>query len=179
MGVRKPEASFIGPACYHARLSRQALKGGNTTIDLQAGHHRRPDQSMHYRKRNFGFGVLMLSIFMLFACGQDTSLSLQAGSMSGAQLAEAKGCTACHTHTAESTIGPGWVLPWGEQRLFSDGTSMLVDEAYLRMSMLEPALKVVQGYENIMLPAELTETEMALLVAFIRELSSPQQEQVQ
>jgi cytochrome c oxidase subunit 2 len=105
---------------------------------------------------------------MLAACNENRD----SAPMNGAQLAEAKGCTACHAFTAESGIGPGWgSLTWGQPRTFADGSSLTVNEAYLRLSMQDPALKVVEGYSNLMVQPDLTDAEREILVAFIRELA--------
>ncbi|MEA3334749.1 MAG: cytochrome c oxidase subunit II [Chloroflexota bacterium] len=53
-------------------------------------------------------------------------------------------CVGCHNVTGESTgIGPSWKGLFGMERQFADGTSMMADENYLRKSILEPGLQVV------------------------------------
>ncbi len=68
----------------------------------------------------------------------------------GRRLAEMMGCMACHS-TDGSTLGkegPTWKNLFGMQRVFADGTRAVADEAYLRQSILDPAAKVVKGFEN-------------------------------
>jgi hypothetical protein len=46
------------------------------------------------------------------------------------------------------TSGPTWKELFGTQREFKGGEPAIADEAYLRESMLEPAVKVVSGFEK-------------------------------
>ncbi|MES2624752.1 MAG: hypothetical protein V4628_05710 [Pseudomonadota bacterium] len=88
------------------------------------------------------------------------------------QLAVEKGCNACHSFDGSTGIGPTWKGTYGTLRIMTDGSQHLADDAYLRKSMLEPAAEVVTGFENIMLPPELTETEITQLMLLIRELGT-------
>jgi len=55
----------------------------------------------------------------------------------------------------------------------ADGSTVLVDDAYLRNSILHPASQVVEGYAPVM-PAfegKLDDQQISQLVAYIRSLS--------
>jgi len=54
--------------------------------------------------------------------------------------------------------------------MLKDGTSVVVDESYLRLAMVNPAAQMVEGYDPVMLPAGFTEQELLLVVDYIREL---------
>lgn len=86
-------------------------------------------------------------------------------------LAESKGCTACHSLDGSVGIGPSWKGSFGSTRTFVDGSMLTVDEAYLRESILQPAARVVAGYQNVMVAPALTEHELASLVELIRRLT--------
>jgi cytochrome c551/c552 len=101
--------------------------------------------------------------------GQDLSPMQQAQ-----RLVEARGCPACHSLDGKAGIGPSWLGSWGAQRQFVGGGSSVVDAAYLREAMLEPAARVVQGFDNIMLPTGFTDAEVGLVTQFIRELAVAQ-----
>ena len=61
---------------------------------------------------------------------------------------------------------------WGKmEKLKGDGT-VLVDEAYVRESMLQPQAKVVEGFDPIMPTFQglLRENEIRGLVAYIKSL---------
>lgn len=92
------------------------------------------------------------------------------------RLAQSRGCTACHSLDGQKGIGPSFNGGWGASRSFKDGTTVVVDEAYLIESMQAPGLKVVEGYDNVMLPASLTAEEMQSIILLIRELTTSKAE---
>jgi cytochrome c oxidase subunit II len=86
-------------------------------------------------------------------------------------LAESKGCRACHSLDGTAGIGPSWAGSYGGNRTFADGSQLPADDAYLRESILQPAARVVAGYQNVMVAAALSEDEVATLLTLIRQLS--------
>ena len=88
------------------------------------------------------------------------------------ELAESKGCTACHSLDGSAGIGPSWLHSYGAVRTFADGGTDVVDEDYLRQSMQQPAARVVAGFQNVMVAAGLSEDEMSMLIALIRSLAA-------
>ncbi|NLT70957.1 MAG: hypothetical protein GXX91_09715 [Verrucomicrobiaceae bacterium] len=80
----------------------------------------------------------------------------------GKEVAVRYGCVACHATgdpdipgppvaaagEANLAVGPSWIGLWGAKRVFSDGSEIRnIDEVYLRESILDPARRVMQGYE--------------------------------
>ena len=65
---------------------------------------------------------------------------------------ERDGCIACHSADGvlEGKLGPTFKDLYGAVRPLEDGTEVMADEAYLRESMLKPAVKIVEGYEVAM-----------------------------
>jgi cytochrome c oxidase subunit II len=61
-------------------------------------------------------------------------------------------CAVCHTLDGRTSVGPTFQGLWGSERNFTDGTSRVADENYIRESVLEPAKEIVQGYPNQMPP---------------------------
>ena len=69
----------------------------------------------------------------------------------GRRLYQAYGCIACHAidATTLARLGPSWRGLYGSQRTVAGGViRVIADEAYLRESILQPAAKVVSGYER-------------------------------
>lgn len=89
----------------------------------------------------------------------------------GRELAAALGCVACHSLDGSPGIGPSWQGSYGVVRAFADGSFATVDETYLRNSIREPGSLVVTGYQNVMLPAALTDAQIADTIALIRDLT--------
>lgn len=83
-----------------------------------------------------------------------------------------KGCVACHKVDGSTGIGPTWKGIWGATVALEDGRSVMVDEAYLKKSMMEPAAEVVKGFLPIMPPFQgvLSDKEVDALVAYIQSL---------
>ncbi|TQV86771.1 c-type cytochrome [Exilibacterium tricleocarpae] len=89
----------------------------------------------------------------------------------GRQLAEGLGCLACHSTDGSQSLGPGWLGLYGKTETLVDGSTVIVDEAYLKESILAPNAKLVQGYPAVMVPYDLSEAELNLLVAYTRSLA--------
>ena len=83
-----------------------------------------------------------------------------------------KGCIACHKVDATAGIGPTWKSIWGTTVELADGRKVLVDEAYVKESMMEPAADVVKGFPPIMPPFKgvVSDKEADALVAYIQSL---------
>lgn len=88
----------------------------------------------------------------------------------GRQLAEKYGCGACHSQDGTTRLGPGWKGLYGRTEQFADGTRALVDEAYLKESILTPQARLVQGYPPVMVAYTLNDDELGALIALIKSL---------
>jgi cytochrome c2 len=88
----------------------------------------------------------------------------------GLQVAVSQGCVACHTLDGSAGIGPTWLGMFGRVETLADDTEVVVDEAYFRESIAEPAKKVVKGYQNIMIPYFLSDSDMAALLEFAKQM---------
>jgi len=94
----------------------------------------------------------------------------------GRQLVEKLGCSACHSQDGTASLGPGWKGLYGRTEQLADGTSVLVDEAYVKESILDPKARLVQGYPPVMVAYTLTEDELGAVIALIKSLGVAQQE---
>jgi len=91
----------------------------------------------------------------------------------GRDLFENKlGCASCH---AAGSGQRGAVLEniYGKEVKFVGGGSAIVDDEYLRNSILNPSSQVVEGYQPIMptFKGQVTEEQLIALVAYIKSLS--------
>jgi cytochrome c oxidase subunit II len=95
---------------------------------------------------------------------------LDALSTRGRELAQTRGCVACHSVDGSPAAGPTWKGLFGRKETLADGSTVTVDEAYLKESMLEPGAKVVKGYAAIMPKMGLGSDEVTALVAYIKSM---------
>ncbi|MGV8886721.1 MAG: c-type cytochrome [Pseudomonas sp.] len=94
----------------------------------------------------------------------------------GRLLVENHGCSACHSQDGSASLGPGWKELYGRTEQLADGTSVLVDDAYLKESILDPKARLVQGYPPVMVAYTLNDDELGALVALIKSLGAGQQD---
>jgi cytochrome c oxidase subunit II len=68
----------------------------------------------------------------------------------GRLLFDKQGCTTCHSVDGTPRTGPSLLGRYGNRELLADGSEVLIDDNYLRESMMDPAAKVVRGYQPVM-----------------------------
>lgn len=92
----------------------------------------------------------------------------------GQKVAELNGCFKCHSIDGSQGDGPTWQGIYGEEVLLDDGSSVVVDDAYLKSSILNPQEQIVAGFTNVSMPATfgkvLTDEDIDALIAFIQSL---------
>ena len=82
-------------------------------------------------------------------------------------------CLACHTTTEQKGIGPGFKNLWGKEEVMADGSKVVVDENYIRESMLNPQARIVQGFPAGVMPSfagQLSEEELMGVIEFMKSL---------
>ena len=93
----------------------------------------------------------------------------------GKYLIRTKGCMACHSSDGSKMIGPTFQGIFGKrQMVVIDGeeTEVVIDDEYLRRSILQPNLEVVKGY-NALMPAQggqISEQELVAIIQYLKEL---------
>ncbi|MFN0100458.1 MAG: cytochrome c oxidase subunit II [Bryobacteraceae bacterium] len=90
----------------------------------------------------------------------------------GKMVWEMKGCNSCHTIDGAKGEGPSFKQLYGRTEKFKDGSTIVVDENYIRESILNPQAKIVAGYEPVMPTFQglLREIEIKGVIAYIKEL---------
>jgi cytochrome c oxidase subunit 2 len=86
----------------------------------------------------------------------------------GQQIAQSKGCVACHSIDGSRGAGPTWKGLWGKTESYTDGSTVSVDEAVIEREIREPQARVVQGFAPIMPRVALSDDEVAALTAYIK-----------
>jgi mono/diheme cytochrome c family protein len=90
----------------------------------------------------------------------------------GRRLYEFMGCMACHTVDGVRSFGPAFKGLAGGSRPLENGTTVIADRVYLRESILNPAAKVVKGFESAMptYAGVLNDTQIESLILYIESV---------
>lgn len=91
----------------------------------------------------------------------------------GQALSQSRGCVACHTVDGSPRVGPSWKGLYGKLETMTDGSTALVDEAYLRSFIRNPQARNVKGFPPVMPRIEMSDEELAALVSYIQSLGGP------
>lgn len=90
----------------------------------------------------------------------------------GAKVYKAKACVTCHTIDGGASVGPTFKGVFGHEVELLDGTSVTVDENYIRESLLKPQAKIVKGFAPVMPTFQglLSDREIDGIIAYIKTL---------
>jgi len=120
-----------------------------------------------------GVGIVTSVVLALgvAACGGSGGGSdAEAMADEGRQLAARSGCAGCHGANGEGGVGPAWIGLLGSQVQLNDGTTVVADETYLTQSIKDPAAQIVAGASVAMPVNQLSDEDIAKIVAYISSL---------
>ena len=85
---------------------------------------------------------------------------------------EKYGCGACHSADGTTLVGPTWQGLYGTLEELEDGSSALVDDDYIRESILEPDARVTKGFTAGLMPSTLRvkEEEIPHIIEYMKSL---------
>ncbi len=121
-----------------------------------------------------GFGDIAVDLTPRIAVAQTSG---PASIEEGQRIYQLMGCMACHAtdDSVQPKIGPSWKGLWGTTRDLAKAPKAVVDEAYLRESILNPGAKIVKGYEKVeagmpVYAGVLNDAQIESLILFIKSL---------
>ncbi len=90
----------------------------------------------------------------------------------GQKLYNQRGCKQCHSVDGAAGIGPTFKAIWGHAQALKGGGSVVVDENYVRESILNPQAKVVAGFEPVMptYQGRLKDKEITAIIEYLKTL---------
>jgi cytochrome c oxidase subunit 2 len=95
---------------------------------------------------------------------------------SGAELFQLHACVTCHRAATAGRLARGPALEgiYGNQVKLADGRTVIADDDYLRESILNPAAKLVAGWDPVMptFQGQVTEEQITQLIAYLRTLGA-------
>ena len=89
----------------------------------------------------------------------------------GKKLYQQRGCAGCHSLDGSPLSGPSFKGLFGKNETLTSG-SVLVDENYLRESILDPNAKVVKGFQPVMpsFKGQLSDKQLDGLIEYIKTI---------
>jgi cytochrome c oxidase subunit 2 len=107
-----------------------------------------------------------------YLADKSASSSNMAPDKLGAMLYEKKGCVACHTIDGTQRVGPTFKGVWGKEAPQEGAPARLVDENYIRESLMYPSKSGRPGFQRTMpsFDGQLKEKEIEGIIAFIKSL---------
>jgi mono/diheme cytochrome c family protein len=149
-----------------------AIAGG---VKFQDTAYFTPYELPKFSPRAEGFGEISIDLTpRVKATAADAPVSAE----EGRRLYKAYGCIACHAvdDSSLTKLGPTWKGLYATERRIAGGVvRVTADDGYIRESILEPAAKVVEGYERgeVSMPSYagvLSDAQIESLVLFIKSL---------
>jgi cytochrome c oxidase subunit 2 len=103
----------------------------------------------------------------------DQSNSGMSLAQNGERLFASMGCNACHSGNAAAR-GPNLAGVYGSKLTLTDGSQVLVNDAYLRDAILNPSQHVTAGFAPIMptYQGQISEDGLIDIVEYIKQLQS-------
>lgn len=90
----------------------------------------------------------------------------------GEEVAEKAGCLGCHTTDGTPKIGPTWKGLFGKRETLVNGTTVPVDENFIRQKIYEPRAALVKGFPPVMptFKGQLSDDDVTAIIAYIKTL---------
>jgi cytochrome c oxidase subunit 2 len=91
----------------------------------------------------------------------------------GLNVIKEKGCLGCHTIDGTKKVGPTFKGIFGEKVLvITNGKEreLVIDEKYLKRSILKPQADIVKGYPPVMPVINLTDEELNDVIDYLKNL---------
>ena len=117
-------------------------------------------------------GAMVLATTVLGGACASNSDGAKTPADQGKAIAMRAGCTSCHGATSVGGLGPTWNGLAGSTVKLDDGSTVVADDTYLAESIRSPSAKKVAGYSIAMPTIQLSDEEVAALIAYIDSLAA-------
>jgi cytochrome c oxidase subunit 2 len=104
------------------------------------------------------------------AGGTEGSLASQ-----GEKLFQKYACNTCHLDNGTGR-GPMLAGAYGKTRPLADGSNVVIDDNYIRESILHPQAKIAAGFQPVMptFQGQVSEEDLIRLLAYVKSMPAPQ-----
>jgi len=88
----------------------------------------------------------------------------------GKLLTEQKACIACHSLDGSKLVGPSFKGAYGRKEKLADGSTITVDDAYIKNSILDPVSQIVEGFAPAMPPfqGQLDDDQIGDIISYMK-----------
>ena len=127
-------------------------------------------------KCNFSSSSLFyLILFLIIGCQTQTaSNDIRPGSTEykGQDIFNRMACNACHSIDGSLKLGPTIKNQYGKEILHTDGSVVIIDDQYIRESLIDPLKHIAEGFTPIMPSYKpvLSDEDIENLIAYIKFL---------
>lgn len=117
--------------------------------------------------------VLEASAFKEWVADHKAASDSMSPAERGQKLFNTQGCAACHAVDGTRLVGPSLNGKYGVEEQLTDGSTVMVDDNYIRESLESPGAKIVAGFAPQMPPYQgrLKDDEISALIDFIKSLN--------
>ena len=127
-------------------------------------------------KYNFSISNLFfLTLFLIIGCQtQTTSNDIRPGTPEhrGQDVFNRMACNACHSVDGSLKLGPTIKSQYGKSIRHTDGSVVIIDDKYIRESLIDPLKYIAEGFTPIMPSYKpvLADEDIENLIAYIKAL---------
>mgnify|MGYP001354560378 CR=1 FL=1 len=127
-------------------------------------------------KYNFiSSNLFFLTLFLIIGCQtQTTSNDIRPGTPEhrGQDVFNRMACNACHSVDGSLKLGPTIKSQYGKTIRHTDGSVVIIDDQYIRESLVDPLKHIAEGYTPIMPSYKpvLKDEDIENLIAYIKAL---------
>ena len=127
-------------------------------------------------KYNFSISNLLFSsLFFIIGCQTQTAsndIQPDTPEYKGQDVFNRMACNACHSVDGSLKLGPTIKSQYGQTIRHTDGSVVVIDDKYIRESLIDPLKYIAEGYTPIMPSYKpvLSEEDIENIIAFMKAL---------
>ena len=119
--------------------------------------------------------LFYLIFFFIIGCQTQTALNdIQPGTPEhrGQEVFNRMACNACHSVDGSLKLGPTIKNQYGQTIRHTDGSVVIIDDQYIRESLIDPLKYIAEGYTPIMPSYKpvLSEEDIENLISFMKAI---------
>ena len=123
----------------------------------------------------YRFHIIFLHFLVIVSCSkqhESNGFAIDSPEAKGFDIFNRMACNACHSIDGSLKLGPSMKNQYGKEIRHIDGTIVIIDDNYIRESLVDPLKQIVEGYTPIMPSYKqvLSETDITYLITYIKSI---------